>query len=101
MAQTIAKDGLHHCWMACCGHTAEKHPTWEKVMEIVGATPLLLSILVGFLLGLVTVGLLRLRCSPTDGDFPKSSDALLLGLLALAAFALGVFLTDVLFGILL
>jgi hypothetical protein len=53
-----------------------------------------------FLLGLVTVGLLRLPHSPTESDSLASSDTLLLGLLALAAFALGVFLTYCLFGIL-
>jgi hypothetical protein len=46
------------------------------------------------------VGLLRLRHSPTQSDSLASSDTLLLGLLALAAFALGVFLTYCLFGIL-
>jgi hypothetical protein len=73
----------------------------ETVMKLIGATPLVLSILVGFLLGLVTVGLLRLRRSPTEGDVPGTGDALLLGLLALAAFALGIFLTYILFGLLL
>jgi len=56
---------------------------------------------VGFLLGLVTVGLLRLGHSPTEGSVSGASDALLLGLLALAAFAMGVFLTYFLFGLLL
>lgn len=70
-------------------------------MELSGAIPLVISILVGLLLGLVTVGLLRLRHSPTEGSLPGSSDALLLGLLALSAFAMGVFLTYILFGLLL
>jgi hypothetical protein len=70
-------------------------------MKVFGVMPLVISILVGFLLGLVTVGLLRLRHSPTDGSLVGSSDSLLLGLLALAAFAMGVFLTYVLFGMLL
>ncbi|MFN2244586.1 MAG: hypothetical protein ACK2U2_20005 [Anaerolineae bacterium] len=73
----------------------------EVVMKLFGPTPLVISILVGFLLGLVTVGILRLRHSPTEGDVPETGDALLLGLLALAAFALGIFLTYVLFGLLL
>jgi hypothetical protein len=70
-------------------------------MKLFGTIPLVISIMVGFLLGLVAVGLLRLRRSPAEGSLPGTSDALLLGLLALAAFALGVFLTYVLFGLLL
>jgi hypothetical protein len=73
----------------------------EKVMRFFGTVPLIVSLLVGFLLGLVTVGLLRLRHSPTEGDLPGTGDGLLLGLLALAAFALGIFLTYLLFGLLL
>jgi hypothetical protein len=70
-------------------------------MKFFGTVPLVISILVGFLLGLVTVGLLRLRHSPTEGSLAGTDDALLLGLLALAAFATGVFLTYILFGLLL
>jgi hypothetical protein len=70
-------------------------------MKLFGTIPLMISILVGFLLGLVTVGLLRLRHSPTEGSLPGTSDALLLGLLTLAAIAMGVFLTIILFGLLL
>jgi hypothetical protein len=70
-------------------------------MKLFGTIPLVISILVGFLLGLVTVGLLRLRHSPTEGSLPGTSDALLLGLLTLAAIAMGVFLTIILFGLLL
>jgi hypothetical protein len=70
-------------------------------MKFFGTVPLVISIMVGFLLGLVAVGLLRLRHSPAEGNLPGTSDALLLGLLALAAFALGVFLTYMFFGFLL
>jgi len=70
-------------------------------MKFFGTVPLLISVLVGLLLGLVTVGFLRLRRSPTQGSLPEAGDALLLGLLALAAFAMGVFLTYMLFGLLL
>jgi hypothetical protein len=70
-------------------------------MKLFGTIPLVISILVGFLLGLVTVGLLRLRHSPTEGSLPGTGDALLLGLLALAAFAMGIFLTYAVFGLLL
>jgi len=70
-------------------------------MKFFDAVPLVISILVGLLLGLVTVGLLRLRRSPTEGSWPGGGDALLLGLLALAAFAMGIFVTYILFGLLL
>lgn len=70
-------------------------------MKLFGTIPLVISILIGFLLGLVTVGLLRLGRSPTEGSLPGTSDALLLGLLTLAVFAMGAFLTYVLFGLLL
>ena len=70
-------------------------------MKLFGTIPLVISILVGVLLGLVTVGFLRLRHRPAVGSLPASGDALLLGLLALAAFAMGVFLTYALFGLLL
>lgn len=69
-------------------------------MKLFGAIPLLISLLVGLLLGLVTVGLLRLRSHPTEGSWPAAGDGLLLGLLALAALAMGVFLTYLLFGLL-
>lgn len=71
------------------------------MMPFFGKIPLVISLLVGFLLGLMTLGLLRLRHSPTEGSLPGSGDGLLLGLLTLAAFAMGVFLTYVLFGLLL
>lgn len=70
-------------------------------MTFYGTIPLLISLLIGSLLGLVTVGFLRLRHSPTEGNLSGTGDALLLGLLTLAAFAMGVFLTYVLFGLLL
>lgn len=70
-------------------------------MKFFGTIPLVISILVGFLLGLVTMGLLRLRRSPIDSNLPESSDALLLGLLVLAVFAMGIFLTYILLGLLL
>jgi hypothetical protein len=60
--------------------------------------PLLLSLLVGLVLGLVTWGLLRLR-RQKDGFLSASPDGALLALLALAAFALGAFLTYALLGL--
>ncbi len=70
-------------------------------MGYIGTIPLLISVLVGFLLGLVTLGLLQLRRSPTEGSVPDTGDPLMLGLLALAAFAMGAFLTYMLLGLLL
>jgi len=57
------------------------------------AIPVLLAILVGLLCGLLTWGLLRMR-GREAGETPIGvRDDVLLGLLVLAAFALGVFLT--------
>jgi len=70
-------------------------------MKFSGAIPLLISLLVGLLLGLVTVGVLRLRSHPAEGSWPVANDGLLLGLLALAAFAMGAFVTYLMFGLLL
>lgn len=70
-------------------------------MKLVGAVPLLISVLVGLLLGLVAVGFLGLRRRPAEGNWSTTGDGLLLGLLALAAFAMGVFLTYLVFGLLL
>ena len=63
-----------------------------------GSIPLLLSVLVGLVLGLVTWGTLQLHRRTGDGQ-PETRDGILLGLVALAAFALGAFLTYVLLGI--
>jgi hypothetical protein len=54
--------------------------------------PLLVSLLVGFVLGVVTWGVLRLARRKEDAEL-ASYDGVLLGLLALSAFALGAFLT--------
>jgi hypothetical protein len=70
-------------------------------MKLVAAVPLFISILVGLLLGLVAVGLLGLVRRPSEGGWFENGDGLLLGLLALAAFAMGVFLTYLVFGLLL
>ena len=70
-------------------------------MEFITAIPLLLSILVGFLLGLVVVGILRLRHHPTGAGSTVIPDDVLVGFMALAAFAMGAFLTYLLFGLLL
>jgi hypothetical protein len=71
------------------------------VMKLISAIPLLLSILVGFLLGLVAVGILRLRRHPTAAGAAVIADDVLVGFVALAAFAMGAFLTYLLFGLLL
>jgi hypothetical protein len=56
------------------------------------AIPLLLSALVGVLLGLVSWGVLQLHRRTYDAQL-ASHDGALLALLALAAFALGAFVT--------
>ena len=60
--------------------------------------PLLLIIMLALLFGLVTVGFLRVRRHEADEAAQKASDELLVGLVLLAAFALGVFVTYVLIG---
>jgi len=59
--------------------------------------PLLLSILVGLLLGLVVWGYWRARRREVSGDLLATRDGLLLGLLLLASFALGAFFAYLLF----
>jgi hypothetical protein len=62
-------------------------------MAPVHTVPLLLSLLVGLVLGLLAWGLVRGRGhAGSDAQMP-APDGMLLGLLALAAFAMGVFLT--------
>ena len=55
--------------------------------------PVLLAILVGLLFALLAWGSLRPRGRKTGGALIGTSDGVLTGLLVLAAFALGVFLT--------
>ena len=57
------------------------------------AVPLLLSVLVGLLLALLAWGLLRIQRQADGSIATETRDDLLLGLLALAAFCLGVFVT--------
>ena len=56
------------------------------------AIPVLLAILVGLLFALLVLGSLRTR-TRTGGTLVGTGDGVLTGLLVLAAFALGVFLT--------
>lgn len=65
-------------------------------MSFVHAIPLLLSVLLGLVLGLVVWGLMRSRQEP--GNALEMRNDVLVGLLTLAAFALGVFLTYILMG---
>jgi hypothetical protein len=57
------------------------------------AIPVLLAILVGLLFGLLTWGFLRVRGREAGDASIGIRDDVLLGLLVLAAFSLGVFLT--------
>ena len=58
--------------------------------------PLLLSIMVGLVIAMVTWGFFRERGDKADSSLIGTRDEILLGLLALAAFASGVFVTMVL-----
>jgi tetrahydromethanopterin S-methyltransferase subunit C len=66
------------------------------VMNLVRTIPLLVSILVGLLLGVLTWGVLRIRRPASGQPLIDTSDDVLLVLLALAAFSLGAFVTFVL-----
>jgi hypothetical protein len=57
------------------------------------AIPVLLAILVGLLFGLLAWGFLRMRGHDAGETLIGAGDGVLTGLLVLAAFALGVFLT--------
>ena len=63
------------------------------VWWLMQAIPILLAILVGLLFALVAWGFLRLRGQEAGETLIGTSDVVLTGLLVLAAFALGVFLT--------
>ena len=60
------------------------------------AAPLLLSLLVGLTLGLAVWGLVRGQDREAGIVWSQTPDGLLIGLLALAAFAMGAFVTYVL-----
>jgi hypothetical protein len=60
------------------------------------AAPLLLSLLVGVTLGLTAWGFVRRQDSDASIAWPQAPDQVLIGLLALAAFAIGAFVTYVL-----
>ncbi len=62
-------------------------------MSSVHAAPVLLSLLVGLALGLVVWGGWRARRHATGGGWTGMHDDVLLGMVALAAFAFGVFIT--------
>jgi len=68
-------------------------------MMFVHAIPLLLSVLIGLLLGLMTWTLLRLRTHPAKDAPIRSSDDLYIGLLVLAILAVGAFLIYVFLGL--
>jgi hypothetical protein len=65
-------------------------------MSLLRTIPLLVSILVGLLLGILTWGLLRIRRPVSGESLLDTGDDVLLALLALAAFSLGAFVTFVL-----
>jgi hypothetical protein len=65
-------------------------------MSLMHSVPLLLSILVGLLLGLVTWGFFRIRHQTTDDDPLETRDEILVGMLSFAVFSVGAFITYVL-----
>ena len=62
----------------------------------VHVAPMLVSLLVGITLGLAAWGLVRRQDSDANIVWSPAPDRLLIGLLALAAFAIGAFVTYVL-----
>ncbi len=68
-------------------------------MSSVHVIPLLLGLLVGLLLGVIAWGLWRARRQEAAGGLTGARDDLLWGLLLLAGFGLGVFLTYLLLGL--
>ncbi len=62
-------------------------------MAISHAVPLLISILIVALLGLMSWSIWKYQSDPADDAPMDSYDQMLMGLLILAAFALGVFST--------
>ena len=68
-------------------------------MKLMSAIPLLLLVLVGFMLGLVAWGVLRLRRRAVDDAFLDTDNRILVGLLVLGVLALGAFLTYLVLGL--
>jgi NhaP-type Na+/H+ or K+/H+ antiporter len=65
-------------------------------MSLTHTVSLVLSILVGVLLGLVTWGFLRLGHRRSNDDDLEPRDEVLYGLLAFSVFSLGAFVTYIL-----
>jgi hypothetical protein len=70
----------------------------EVVIKSANAMPLLLSAMVGYLLGLVTWGVVQRWQHSDRVSHGRSYDEILLILLALATFALGAFVTYIVLG---
>ncbi len=62
-------------------------------MPSIQGVPLLLGILIGLVLSLVVCMFWRTRKAVSDAEMTAIRDDILIGLFALACFALGVFLT--------
>ena len=62
-------------------------------MWALGAAPLLLSVVLGTLLGVVAWNIVRIRAAEKNNIASVWDDDLLIGLLVVAALASGVFLT--------
>lgn len=68
-------------------------------MSCASAVPVLMFMVTGLLLGLMGWGILRAWRNTDLDAFMETRDDILMGLLALAAFALGAFLTFLLVGL--
>jgi uncharacterized BrkB/YihY/UPF0761 family membrane protein len=91
------RDGFKHAWIS--RQRQEESKTEELAMKLLSAIPLLLTVLVGFMLGLVAWGVLRLRHRTVDDAFLDTDNRILVGLLVLGVLALGAFLTYLLLGL--
>jgi hypothetical protein len=68
-------------------------------MRLMQAIPVLLAILTGLVFALLAWGLVRIRGRETGETLASRGDVMLTGLLVLAAFALGMFLTYIVIAI--
>lgn len=63
------------------------------MLPSVDMMPMILSAMIGYLLGLISLGYFGYRTPIRQGAFVNTVDKTLVGLLLLSAFSLGVFLT--------
>lgn len=83
--------------MCYCEYVIHSLLAKDLFMSPVHRAPLLLSVLIGLLLGLTAWGFVHARNQKAGNALMDTHDKLLLGLLLLACFALGAFLSYILF----